>query len=243
MALRELKEFTKTIEAARSEVKAPVLDLGKRIDALAKELTQTLEGESDRLGRLIGSWQAEQNRIAEETRKRAEAEERRIWEEAKAKEKAEVDRLAAIETERQRVAKAEQDELLAKANRARSEAGRQKALDDAEALRIKNEIEADQRKQDEQRAAATRNQQVGQQMVAARVEGMNIVKQAPGGVATRMDVEFEVTDAKALFAAFPHLVTLTPNTPFIKAHLKQLPEGGTLVGVRWWKTAKTHARG
>ena len=241
-ALRRLKDFTRSIETARADVKAPVLELGKRIDTLAKELTAQLESEADRLGKIIGAWQAEQRRIADEIRKKAEAEEARLWEEAKAKEAAERARLAAEEAERQRKAKEEQDALLAKAARARSEEGKAKALAEAETLRIQREIEADQRAQDEQRAAAQRNQAVGAQMVAARIEGMNVVAAKPVGVATREDVMFEVTDINALFKAAPHLVVLTPNSAAIKAVLKTLQNGATLVGVRHWKESKTYAR-
>ena len=237
--LRALKDFTRTIESARKDVKEPVLDLGKRIDALAKELTAQLEAEANRLGGIIGTWQAEQERIAREAREKAEAEERRLWEEAKAREVAEAKRLADLEAERQRVAKAEQDALLAKAERARSEAGRQKALEEAERLKIQREIEEDQRKQDEQRAAAQRNQEVGKQMVAARVEGMNVVAAKPAGVATRTDYDFEVTDMALLQKECPYLVTVTENRTMIKTLLKSRK---TIPGIRFWQTSKTHAR-
>ena len=59
-----------------------MLDLGKRIDALATDLTADIEAEARRIGRLIGAWNAEQERIADEARRRAEEEARRVREEA-----------------------------------------------------------------------------------------------------------------------------------------------------------------
>lgn len=83
--LRQIKGFTRSIEDARKEVKEPVIEIGKRIDTLAKELTCELETEATRLSRLVGAWQAEQNRIAEEARRKAWEEEQRIKEEANRK--------------------------------------------------------------------------------------------------------------------------------------------------------------
>lgn len=84
-ALREITSFTKLIEASRTEVKAPVLDLGKRIDNVAKNLTTELEAERVRISKAIGTWQAEQQRLLDKARREAAEEERRIAEEAEAK--------------------------------------------------------------------------------------------------------------------------------------------------------------
>lgn len=84
-ALKEMKTFTRAIEEARSSVKAPVLEIGKQIDGLAKQLTSKIDAESTRLSRIVGAWQAEQNRIAEEARRKAWEEEQRIKEEANRK--------------------------------------------------------------------------------------------------------------------------------------------------------------
>jgi gas vesicle protein len=83
--LRSLKKFTTQIESARSEVKAPVLDLGKRIDSLAKDLVTSLEFQATRLSRTLGAWQSEQNRIAAEIQRKARDDEDRIKAEANRK--------------------------------------------------------------------------------------------------------------------------------------------------------------
>ena len=241
-ALRSLKEFTRQIELARADAKAPVLDLGKRIDQLARDLTAELDAEADRLSRALGAWNAEQRRLQEERDRKAREEEQRIWREAQEKERLERERLAKAEAERREKAAAELREIEAKTARARSEAGKAKAAEQAEALRIQHQIEADQRQAEAERDAATRNEAAGKAMVAARIQGNAIEVVKPAGVATRQDVAYEVTDVKALYAALPHLCVLTENKAFLKDHLKRLKDGETVPGVKWWKEAKTHVR-
>ena len=242
-ALRSLKDFTRNIEAARTSVKLPVLDLGKRIDTLAKELTTTLETEADRLSRALGAWNTEQKRLAEEAERKAREEEQRIWREAQEKEAAEKARLQKEAAEREAKAKAERDELLRRAERARSEAGKQRALEQAEALRIQQQIAEDDRKAAEEHAARERNEQAGKAMVAARVSAPAPVAAPPPGVATRREIQYEVLDIQALYKALPHLCIITENRLLLKDYLKRLPAGtGSVPGVRFWLEAKTSVR-
>jgi hypothetical protein len=83
--LRNLTKFQKGIEDARSEAKAPVLDLGRRIDAIAKELAAAVTAEANRISRLVGAFEAEERKKAEAARRQAEAEIARIAEEARKK--------------------------------------------------------------------------------------------------------------------------------------------------------------
>lgn len=83
--LKSLKSFTRTIEDTRSMVKAPVLELGKKVDGIAKEMTFALETEATRISRTIGTYQAEQQRKEEEARRKAREEEQRIIEETNRK--------------------------------------------------------------------------------------------------------------------------------------------------------------
>jgi hypothetical protein len=89
--LKEIKTFTRSLETSRTEVKQPVLEIGRRIDSLAKEITAELETEAGRISKLLGAYQAEQFRKEEEARRRAYEEEQRILAEAarKAQEAAE----------------------------------------------------------------------------------------------------------------------------------------------------------
>lgn len=81
-ALRTVKSFTRSVEDSRKDVKAPVLEIGKRIDYLASELTAELEVEAKRLSAILGSWQAEQRKKEEEAKRQAWEEEQRIKAEA-----------------------------------------------------------------------------------------------------------------------------------------------------------------
>lgn len=236
--LKELKAFTRGIESARKDVKAPVLELSKRIDDLAKELNGELDREADRISKLIGTWQAEQNRIAEEARRKAWEEEQRIRREAEAKERAEQERLAAEQRAREEEARKVQAELEAKAARARSEAGKAKALAEAEAARLKAEQEAEEARKRAIAEGLKRDEEEAMRIGKAHAEAAMVVQAKPQGVAARRNVEFEVTDIAALYEAIPVLVNLTPNTAAIKAALKQLPDGKTIPGIRhWYSTA------
>ncbi len=113
--LRELRNFFKMIEGGRETAKAPILKIGREIDALAAELNSQIEAQGKRLGAILGSYDIEQKRIAEVARQEAAREERRIREEAAAKERAETER---------------QEKLAAQA---RAEVARQQAVIKAEA--------------------------------------------------------------------------------------------------------------
>lgn len=120
-ALKSLKAIEKAVEASRKAVKAPVLDLGRSIDAAAETFLASVKTESERLTKLATAWEAEQRRIS------AEAERQRQEEEAKAK-RAELERLRALEWERQQAEKAaaaarsEEERLAAEERRKQAEA-------------------------------------------------------------------------------------------------------------------------
>lgn len=216
--LKDIKAFTRAIEDGRSAAKAPVLELGKKVDTLARDLTVELEAEATRISRLVGTFQQEQERIAAEARQRAFEEQERIRKEAEEKQ-----RLADLE------AKRVQDELAAKEARARSEAGKARAVEEAEKARLQAEKDRQTREMEANHAAAQ----------AARVVPV-VVK--PAGIATRSEVKFEVTDIVALYEANAAFVLLSPNNAALKAALKQLPEGQTLPGVRHWREAAVTVR-
>lgn len=70
------QKFLKELEACRKAVKAPVLELGRRIDGLADELAAPVKEQMDRVGRLVAKFQqaeavrVEQERIEREKRER-----------------------------------------------------------------------------------------------------------------------------------------------------------------------------
>lgn len=83
--LRDMKEFTRTIEAQRTAAKAPALDIGRKIDALAKDLVAKVEAEAGRISRALGTFEAEERRKAEDAKRNADAEVARLAHEAQQK--------------------------------------------------------------------------------------------------------------------------------------------------------------
>lgn len=218
--LKEIKGMTRLIEAARTTVKAPVLEQGKKIDALAKELTFKLEAEAARIGMVLGTYQAEQERIAEEVRRKAWEEEQRIL------------RAAEEEEARANAEKAKQLEALAlKEQRARSDAKAADYAAQAEAAQLMADAEAE-----------ARQKRVEAEMLANRVNALSKIAAKPEGIATRREVKFEITDIVALYEAAPYLVTMTPNTAALKSALKGLQKGQSLPGVKHWEEAAVTVR-
>ena len=70
-ALTKLKSLTRLVEDSRKEVKAPVLEVGRRIDGIARDYLTPLEAEAKRLSVIVGSYQEAQRRKAEKEREEA----------------------------------------------------------------------------------------------------------------------------------------------------------------------------
>lgn len=240
-ALRSLRDFTKLIETSRVTVKAPVLELTKKIDGLAKELTSELDAEVTRIGRIIGEWQAAERRKVEEAERKAREEEQRIWREALEKERVEQERIAREAKAVADKAAAEAKALEEKSARARTEAGREKALQEAETKRIQAQIQADTLREQQEQERAVRALAASREVAQARIAAANITVAKSAGVATKEDVAYEITDMDAFYKAFPYLCEVTERVSMLKTTLKALPEGKTLAGVKHWKVAKSQS--
>lgn len=129
-AARAIASLLKAVETSRKEAKAPVLDLGQRIDAAAKEFIKDVLAEEARLKRMLTDYEIEQRRLAmeaerkrqEEERKLRAAEEARLAEIRRREEAARRDAMMA-ENEAQRIA-AERAQAAAAAERAAAAAAR-----------------------------------------------------------------------------------------------------------------------
>lgn len=248
--LRELRSFYKIIEEGRSMAKAPVLEMGKRIDGLAAELRDTVEAEGVRIGKILGAWNVEQEKIAEQKRQEAAREERRIREDAERKEREaqelqrQKDEEARLELERKQ--KAIDDEAAARAARARTEGGRERAEKEAEDRRRELQEQADLEKRNRDTQARvdqeTRDAEEARR-VAANREQAALATAKPKGTSTSLEILYEITDIVALSEAAPFLVTMEPNVSALKSALKGLQPGKHLPGVRHWTEAKTITRG
>jgi hypothetical protein len=64
--LATLSSAIKQMEDARKTVKAPVLDLGRRIDGLAKDWLDGIEDEKKRISRVLGDYQLAERRKREQ---------------------------------------------------------------------------------------------------------------------------------------------------------------------------------
>lgn len=71
---RELKELSNEMEASRKEVKRPVDAIAKQIQKIASDFSYEIETEKDRIGALIGGYEAEERKaIAEAEAQRVES--------------------------------------------------------------------------------------------------------------------------------------------------------------------------
>jgi hypothetical protein len=132
-ALKALHLLQKDTETTRKAVKAPVLDLGKKIDATAAEFLRDIDAEAGRLKQLMTVWQVEQDR------KRAEAERKRQEEEAKAR-RAEEARLAEIRKQEEEARRAEENaknEIERRAAEERRKAAQAQADAEVEAAKVR----------------------------------------------------------------------------------------------------------
>ena len=91
-AMHALNEIVKGMEASRKDAKAPALQAGRAIDAIAKDFLASAQTELTRVKRLLGEYQ----RVEAEKKRKAEAEARR---------KEQAERAAFEQAERERIQK------------------------------------------------------------------------------------------------------------------------------------------
>jgi len=249
-ALRALREFSKFIEGSREEAKAPVLRIGREIDALAYDLKANVDTEAKRLSQLLGAYDTEQKRIALIKQQEAAAEERRIRIEAMRAEQEEKERLAKIEREREAALLAKQREIQeaadAKVLQARTDAGRERAAKEAKEQAERLEAEAAREEHEAalraEREAAEREAQAARDAAAVREAAIAAAPVKQAGTATSTKPKFEVTDIVALYEAAPYLVRLEPNNAAIMSAIRGMRDGQKLPGVKHWFESTTITR-
>lgn len=258
----QLKEFADHITEVHEEAKAPILKATREIDALKRELIDDIKAERDRLSRILGTWNSEQDRLAAEERRKAAAREQAIIDaanaEAERKRKEAADAQAAIDkkaaddaAEAKRKADERQAELDAAATRTRTPGGaerveeqKRKAEADAQAEQeqISQRAEKERSELEQKNASASEAfvDKVESAIAVNRTNAAGIVAAKVEGVTTRKNYEFEVTSLTTLYESNPLLVTLTPNKAAIKNALKMLDEGQHIPGVRHWVVFKAN---
>jgi hypothetical protein len=108
--LRKIKAMKAGVEGSRTQIKAPVLDTGRKIDSLAKDFIAPLDPVEARITGLIKTHERKQREIAEAAERQRQAElqaieNARLAAEREARAKAEAAQ-AAARTEQERVAAA-----------------------------------------------------------------------------------------------------------------------------------------
>lgn len=219
--LRSLASVRTAVESSRKIVKAPVIDLGKRIDGIAADFVADVVAEEARLSGLVTEYAREQQRIKREAELAAEQERQRIERERHEAEMAARREAARIERERQAAEKAAHEAEIArlKAEAAQSEEGQRAAREAQEkALAAQKEAEAQAeaaRRQAEADAAAAREREEAARIAAAAA----VAAPAPAGV--REEIDFEVEDILEFVAKFPQLCRIEPKRAEILAALKK----------------------
>ena len=219
--LRSLASVRNAVESSRKIVKAPVIDLGKRIDGIAADFVADVVAEEARLSGLVTEYAREQQRIQREAELAAEQERQRVERERHESEMAAQREAARIERERQAAERASHEAEIArlKAEAAQSEEGQQAArVAQERALAAQREAEAraeSARRQAEADAAAAREREEAARIAAAAV----IAAPAPAGV--REEIDYEVEDILAFVAKFPQLCRIEVKRADVLAALKK----------------------
>ena len=201
-ALAGVNRLLKEVESGRKEVKAPVLDVGRKIDTTAEEFSAPLAVAQKALQSVLTKDAEEQARIAREAEAKRQAELRRQQEEERARQ-AELDRQAR-EAEQARLAaeRAAREAQNAEARAAAQEAAR-KASEESAALAAQKEKEA---------AAAKLEQAELMRVPVAPVKA--------AGTTVRTPWTFDVSDIHALYRACPELVKLEVNRSEVLALIR-----------------------
>jgi chromosome segregation ATPase len=219
--LRSLASVRTAVESSRKLVKAPVIDLGKRIDGIAADFVAEVIQEESRLSGLVTEYAREQQRIKREAELAAEHERQRVERERHETEMAAQREAARIERERQAAERAAHEAEIAhlKAEAAQSEDGQRAAREAQErALAAQREAEARadaSRRQAEADAAAAREREEAARIAAAEA----VAASAPAGV--REEIDFDVVDILAFVAKFPQLCRIEPRRADVLAALKK----------------------
>ena len=219
--LRSLASVRTAVESSRKIVKAPVIDLGKRIDGIAADFVADVIAEEARLSGLVTEYAREQQRIKREAELAAEQERQRVERERHEAEMAAQREAARIERERQAAERAAHEAEIArlKAEAAQSEEGQRAAREAQEkALAAQREAEARAdaaRRQAEADAAAAQEREEAARIAAAEA----VAAPAPAGV--KEEIDFEVEDILAFVAKFPQLCRIEPKRADVLAALKK----------------------
>jgi hypothetical protein len=208
-ALKELQGLTKAVENSRMSVKAPVLEIGRKIDSLAHGYSLELELEGARIKKLIADYQNEQERIRQAAERARLEELQRLEREVvavKAKEEEAKAEAARLEAEKQ---KAWEAEFMAETDKQIEDASR------AQAALMAQEAEADRQRQEQ--AAKAQLLAAQQKAVASAVIP---TAHKPSGMSVQEKWRFEVVNLGVLYQHNAELVRMEANAAAINEQLR-----------------------
>ena len=212
-AIRKGKGLIADVEASRQAIKAPVLELGRKIDGLAAAFVADITAEVKRLNTASDRYVSEERRLAMEAEFKRQAELRRVEAE---RHKAEQDRIAAEKAALQ----AQHDAATSFSPEQEAQAKR-----DAELAQMAR-LEADRLAQE----AEARRRQLQAPVVVAK----------PAGVTVKDVWKHEVLDLHALYAANPALVRMEPNVAAINEAIRL--GAREIPGLRIWSEVNQQVR-
>ena len=224
--LRKIKGMLKLAESSRVEVKAPVLAIAKKIDALKEEFCSPLEQQAKRLTDLISKWQLEQQRAAGEAERLRRAELERIERERLAKQREEEARVAALK-------KAEDDKRQA-------EEEARLVITPPEQAEAKAKLEAAELERRKAKADVQESRADQRELVAQKSFMAPIPVPKPAGLVNKPVWKFEVTSIDQLVAARLDLCNVEASASRIneeiRAGMRECP------GLRIWSEQQTTVR-
>jgi hypothetical protein len=197
-AERDLKNLRTSVENARKTIKAPVIELGKKIDQIAADFIEDAEREEKRLMGMVNFFQRKQLDLRREAERKAQQERDRIQKE--------IDdaRHAQEQAERKRK---EAEDLARIAQEASTKRERDKA-----ALEVRNL---------EQEAARLEDEAFEKSLAAESIPTAIIpTAEPPKGLTVKEALDFRVCGASefsqrkslaAAVAVYPHLFNITPR--------------------------------
>jgi hypothetical protein len=223
--IKALASVRNAVEKSRTEVKAPVIELGRKIDGIAKDFISDVITEESRLSALVADYAREVQRKAREEREAAERERQRIEREEHER-KMEALR-AEQEAERQRM-QAERE-----AHERKMEALRAEQNADAEAQARAEAAAAEARRQQEEATRRAQEAQAEQERATreaaerAAAVAVPATPSLPTGVTETVD--FTVEDAAEFYANFPQFCEITvKRAEVLKQIKKSLAKNGVL---------------
>lgn len=245
--IKALAALRTSVEKSRTDVKAPVLELGRRIDGIAKEFVAEVVTEEARLSALVADYAREQQRIKREAEMAAERERQRIERERHEAEMAAQREQQRIERERMEAERQAHEAAMAKlraeaANSAEAQAEARRQQEAALAAQRDAEARAEAaRVKAAQDAEAARQRQAEAERAAAAAAAAPVI---PAGV--KEEIDFEVTDAAALYAKFPQFCRIEVlRAPLLEAINKSFRAKGALPnvpGIRVFQNLKVKGR-